>query len=237
MSRGEDERSLGATVGAALRRWLDKARAVTMRSGNPDPTAIYGLQSQWDSEVDTILSEIGRIGISAWSSATDVPPVSRHAFIVSYLADVQNLLVRIPDEVANLVFAEITDGTNAGESRDQIAARVDKVLSFTGSERWPNRAKVIAQTEVNRAYGAGIMAAGIEQARVTGRQLTKRWDTKDDNRVRSPHQQVDGQTVPVWYPFYVDGVPMMFPGDPSAPPELVINCRCQLHIGNEVTHG
>jgi Phage Mu protein F like protein len=237
MSRGEDERSLGATVGAALRRWLDKARAVTMRSGNPDPTAIYGLQSQWDSEVDTILSEIGRIGISAWSSATDVPPVSRHAFIVSYLADVQNLLVRIPDEVANLVFAEITDGTNAGESRDQIAARVDKVLSFTGSERWPNRAKVIAQTEVNRAYGAGTMAAGIEQARVTGRQLTKRWDTKDDNRVRSPHQQVDGQTVPVWYPFYVDGVPMMFPGDPSAPPELVINCRCQLHIGNEVTHG
>jgi F like protein len=237
MSRSEDERSLGATVGAALRRWLDKARAVTMRSGNPDPTAIYGLQSQWDSEVDTILSEIGRIGVSAWSSATDVPPVSRHAFVVSYLADVQNLLVRIPDEVANLVFAEIADGTNAGESRDQIAARVDKVLSFTGSERWPNRAKVIAQTEVNRAYGAGTMAAGIEQARVTGRQLTKRWDTKDDSRVRSPHQQVDGQTVPVWYPFYVDGVPMMFPGDPSAPPELVINCRCQLHIGNEVTHG
>jgi len=237
MSRGEDERSLGATVSAALRRWLDKARSAVMRSGTPDPTAIYGLQSDWNSEVDTILSEIGRIGVGAWSSATDVPPVSRHAFVVSYLADVQNLLVRVPDEVANLVFAEITDGTNAGESRDQIATRIDKVLSYTGSERWPNRAKVIAQTEVNRAYGAATMAAGIEQARVTGRQLTKRWDTKDDNRVRSPHQEVDGVTVPVWYPFYVDGVPMMFPGDPSAPPHLVINCRCELHIGNEVTRG
>jgi hypothetical protein len=237
MSRGEDERSLGATVSAALRRWLDLAKRAVAGPTGPDATRIYSLQPEWNSEVDTILTEIGRIGISAWSSATNVPPVSRHAFIVSYLADVQNLLVRIPDEVANLVFAEIADGTNAGETRDQIAARIDKVLSYTDSERWPNRAKVIAQTEVNRAYGAGTMAAGIEQARVTGRQLTKRWDTKDDNRVRSPHREVDGVTVPVWYPFYVNGVPMMFPGDPSAPPELVINCRCELHIGNEVTRG
>ena len=237
MNRSEDERSLGAVVGGALRRWLGKARSAVMGTGQPDPTRIYGLQPAWNSEVDTILSEIGRIGISAWSSATDVPPVSRHAFVVSYLADVANLLVRIPDEVANLVFAEIADGTNAGETRDQIAARVDKVLSYTGSQRWPNRAKVIAQTEVNRAYGAGTMAAGVEQARVTGRQLTKRWDTKDDDRVRSPHRQVDGVTVPVWASFYVDGVPMMFPGDPSAPPELVINCRCELHIGNEVSRG
>lgn len=236
MSRSDDERSLGAIVAGALRRLLDSARRVVMASSTPDPSAIYGLQPQWNSDVDTILSEIGRIGLRAWSSVTDAPPVSRHAFVQAYLADVQNLLVRIPDEVANLVFAEISEGSNAGESRDQIAARVDKVLSYTGSERWPNRAKVIAQTEVNRAYGAGTMAAGVEQARVTGKMLTKRWDTKDDNRVRSPHREVDGKVVPVWYPFYVDGVPMQFPGDPSAPPHLVINCRCQLHIGDEA-HG
>ena len=237
MNRSEDERSLGATVAASLKRFLDSARRAVMGAGTPDPTQIYGLQPQWNRDVDTILTEIGRIGLAAWSSATDVPPVSRHAFIQAYLADVQSLLVRIPDEVANLVFAEISEGTNQGETRQQIAARVDKVLSWTGSERWPNRAKVIAQTEVTRAYGAGTMAAGIEQARVTGRQLTKRWDTKDDNRVRSPHQAVDGQTIPVWQPFYVEDVPMMFPGDPSAPPELVINCRCELHIGNEVARG
>lgn len=235
MSRSEDERSLGATIGATLRRLLDSARKLVSRSSPPDPTQIYSLQPQWNDSVDTILTEIGKIGIKAWSSASDVPPVSRHAFIQAYLADVQNLLVRIPNEVADLVFAEISEGANAGESRDQIAARVDKVLDYTASERWPNRAKVIAQTEVNRAYGAGTMAAGLEQARVTGRQLTKRWDTKDDNRVRSPHQEVDGKTVPVWAPFYVDGVPMQFPGDPSAPPELVINCRCRLHIGD--SHG
>jgi uncharacterized protein with gpF-like domain len=203
-----------------------------MGSGQPQPDHIYGLQPEWDGEVDTILTEIGKIGLAAWSEATDVPPVSRHAFIQAYLADVRSLLVRIPDEVANLVFAEISEGTNAGETRDQIAERVDKVLSYTGSERWPNRARVIAQTETNRAYGAGTYAAGLEQSRVTGRQLFKRWDSRHDDRVRGDHRDADGQTVPIWSPFMVGGFPMQFPGDPSAPADEVINCRCRMVVTN-----
>lgn len=233
MGRSEDESQLREVVAGRLQNWLGRARAAVMKPFQPDPTQIYGLQSAWDSDVDTILTKIGEIGLHAWNSATNVPPVSRHAFVQAYLADVKSLLVRIPDEVANLVFAEISEGTNAGEDKESIAKRVDKVLSYTGSERWPNRARVIAQTETTRAYGAGTQAAGIEQSRVTGRMLTKRWDTKDDNRVRSPHQEVDGKTVPMWQPFYVGGFPMQFPGDPSAPADLVINCRCELHIGDE----
>jgi hypothetical protein len=230
MSRSEDESRLEGTIARLLRSFMDRAKAIVSGSPGLDPTGIYALQPDWNDSVDTILTEIGKVGINAWSSATDVPPVSRHAFVVTYLADVQNLLVRIPDEVANLVFAEITDGTNAGESKEQIAARVNKVLSYTESERWPNRAKVIAQTEVNRAYGAGTMAAGIEQARVTGRQLGKTWLAHDDERTRIGHRDVDGVTVPVWYPFYVAGEPLQFPGDPSGSPSNVINCRCSLRI-------
>jgi uncharacterized protein with gpF-like domain len=199
----------------------------------PDPTAIYQLQDEWNTEVDTILTIIGQISLAAWSQATDVPPVSRHAFLVSYLADVRNLLVRIPDEVADLVFAEITDAVNAGASTEEVAQRVDNALLYTGSERWPNRATVIAITETTRAYGAGTMAAGMEQSRVTGRVLNKTWRTEQDERVRVAHRVVDGQTVAVTMPFYVDGWPLMFPGDPSAPADLVIGCRCDLLIVNE----
>ena len=238
MSRSEDEKTLTGVVAGALRRWLARARAAVMAPWNqhklqPDPTAIYSTQSQWSDEVDTILSTIGRIGMNAWSQATNVPPVSRHAFVMSQLAETQNFLVRIPDEVYNLVFAEMTDGVNAGESKDQIAQRVDRVLSFTGSERWPNRAQVIAQTETTRAYGAGTLAAGLEQSKVTGRLLRKRWDTERDQRVRSSHRAVDGQVRDLGMPFYVDGFPLMFPGDPIGPPESVINCRCDLTILNE----
>jgi len=234
-TRDQDETKLGAVVATALQRWLNRARDAVMapfrqHGIQPDPTAIYRTQPLWNSEVDTILTTIGQIALGAWSQATNVPPVSRHAFVVAYLADVRNLLVRIPDETANLIFAEINDGVNAGESLDQLAARVDRVLSYTGSERWPGRARTIAVTEVTRAYGAATMAAGVEQSRVTGRQLNKTWRTSHDERVRMGHREADGQTVPVFMPFQVEGEALQFPGDPSGSAANVIGCRCDLVI-------
>lgn len=238
MTRENDESRLTGVVGAALHRWLDRVRGRVLEGWRryrlqPDPNALYQEQGAWNSEVDTILTRVGQIAMGAWSEAVDVPPVSRHAFVMSQLAQTQNFLVRIPDEVYNLVFAEITDGVNAGEDVDQVAHRVDRVLSYTGSERWPSRARTIAQTEVTRAYGAGALAGGMEQSRVTGRLLRKRWDTERDERVRISHRQVDGEVRDLGMPFYVDGVPLMFPGDPMGPPETVINCRCDLVIVNE----
>lgn len=237
-SRDENENRLTSVVGASLRRWLTRAREAVMSPWRqyqmmPDPSGVYQVQPEWNDEVTIIASEVGRIAMDAWNRATDVPPVSRHAFVMASLAQTENFLVRIPDEVYNLVFAEITDGVNAGENVEQIAGRVDRVLTYTGSQRWPARARTIAQTETTRAYGAATVAAGVEQSRVTGRVLRKRWDTRDDNRVRNPHREVDGTVLDVFMPFYVEGFPMMFPGDPSAPPELVINCRCDLVILNE----
>jgi len=238
MTRSDDESRLEGVVAGALRRWLAKARAKVMapfqqHGLQPDPTAIYSTQGDWNDEVDTILTMIGQISLHAWSEASDVPPVSRHSFVMAQLAETQNMLVRIPDEVYNLIFAEITDGVNGGQTKEQIAERVDRVLSWTGSERWPNRAHVIAQTETTRAYGAGTLAAGLEQSRVTGRLLRKVWDTEKDKKVREAHRDVDGQVRDLGMPFYVDGFPMQMPGDAIAPPELVINCRCDLRIMDE----
>lgn len=238
MGRRGDENRLTGVVGAALNRWLGRARDKVMEPWRrfrlqPDPSGIYQEQSAWDTEVDAIMTVIGQISRNAWSEAVNVPPVSRHAFVMAQLAQTQNFLVRIPDEVYELVFAELTDGVNSGESLDQLAQRVDRVLSYTGSERWPNRARVIAQTETTRAYGAGVLAGGMEQSRLTGRLLRKRWDTEHDTRVRTSHREVDGDVLDLGMPFYVDGIPLMFPGDPMGPPGTVINCRCDLTIVNE----
>lgn len=237
-SRERDEGHLASVVGAALRRWFGQVGPKVMAPWRryrmqPDPSGVFQAQGTWDSEVETIMTEIGKIAMGAWSEATDVPPVSRHAFLMSQLAQTQNFLARIPDEVYDLIFAEITDAVNGGANNEQVAGRVDQVLEYSGSERWPARARTIAQTEVTRAYGAGTLAAGIEQSRVTGRMLQKRWDSERDSRVRVSHRDVDGQVRDLAMPFYVDGFPLMFPGDPIGPPETVINCRCDLVIMNE----
>lgn len=238
MSRRDDEDRLTRVVGRSLGSWLDRVRKKVLEPWRryklqPDPNGIFQEQAGWDAEVALIMGEIGQIARGAWSEAVDVPPVSRHAFVVSQLAQTENFLVRIPDEVYNLVFAEITEGVNSGETVDQVAGRVDRVLTYTGSERWPSRARTIAQTEVTRAYGAGALGGGMEQSRATGRLLRKRWDTEHDERVRTSHRAVNGEIRDLGMPFYVDGVPLMFPGDPMGPPETVINCRCDLVILNE----
>ena len=238
MPREQDEQRLYRVVSAALTRWLSSAKDMVMGpfrrfQMSPDPSQIFATEPLWDSEVDSIMTVLGQIAMGAWAEATDVPPVSRHAFVMSQLAQTQNLLVRIPDEVYNLVFAEITDGVNAGETVEQVAGRVQRVLTFSASERWPNRARTIATTEVTRAYGAGTLAAGMEQSRLTGRMLQKRWDSEHDRRVRASHREVDGAVMDLAAPFYVGGYPLLFPGDPMGPADEVVNCRCDLAIVNE----
>jgi hypothetical protein len=235
-NRDADENRVFGVVKSALDRFINAARTKVMApfrgwKGMPDPSGVFQAQSEWNT--DTILTTLGQIAMSAWSEASDVPPVSRHSFVVAQLAQTQNFLVRIPDEVYNLVFGEIVDGVNAGGSTDDIARMVDAVLETTGSERWANRARVIAITEVTRAYGAGTTAAGLEQSRVTGRLLQKRWRSSHDSRVRSTHVAVDGVTIPLYQPFNVGGYPMLFPGDPMGPADEVVGCRCDLVIVNE----
>ncbi len=152
MSRDQDEGELETLAASGLKRWLGKARDAVMAPWRrykmaPDPTGVFQVAPDWKAEVDTILTKIGQISMGAWSEATDVPPVSRHAFVVSTLAQTENLLTNIPDEVYNLVFAELTDGVNAGESLPKLAERVEAVLSWSGSPNWPGRARLIAVTE------------------------------------------------------------------------------------------
>jgi hypothetical protein len=194
----------------------------------PDPSGVYTVP--WDPEAETILSEIGKISFRAWSQATDVPVVSRHAFVVSQLAQTRNFLVRIPEEAYNLVFAAALDAVNGGGDQAAIAEAVQRVLDWTGSEYWPNRAHVIAMTETTRAYGAGTLAAGMEQSRVTGKLLAKTWKTEEDQRVRVTHRRVNDMTIPLTAMFPVGADLMLYPCDPLASVDEVAGCRCDLVI-------
>lgn len=148
--------------------------------------------------------------------------------MVRYLAEVRNRLVRVPDEVYDLVAAEITQGANLGESIPKLAARVDNVLSTTGSERWPNRATVIARTETIGALNAGRSDAFSAVAEEMDESMEKMWLATEDTRTRRTHREADGQRVPVGSRFSVGMFELAFPGDPTGPPQEVIQCRCTM---------
>lgn len=88
------------------------------------------------------------------------------------------------------------------------------------------RGRRIATVLAKAANGAAFVAAAEEdpQAKVT-------WITMLDDAVRDTHVPMHGITVAAGTPFTVGGYPLLYPGEPVGPPEIWMNCRCTLAVG------
>lgn len=213
-----------------LTRWLGSAREAVMAPWRrfraaPNPEAIYATVPAWQADVDRILAALTPALREGWAAAHlpgDYDP--QDPYIQANLALTRNLLVRIPDEVHAMVVAAILEGSNNAESTEQIARRVDDILTFTGSENWNHRAQVIAQTETNRHFNGSMLAHGLLREKAGEAGLSKRWDTVMDGKERKAHELANDDVQPLGQPFIVDGEALLFPGDPTGSPSNVINC-------------
>lgn len=117
---------------------------------------------------------------------------------------------------------EILSGIMQGENLKQITDRVAPYVD--GNRKAAVRA---ARTSVTSAQNGGRQYA-YEEAAKLGIDVQKRWIATKDGHTREAHGLADGQVVAYDKPFVVGGYKMMFPGDTSAPGELVWNCRCTM---------
>lgn len=227
------ERSIRNAVWAGLSGWLVRLSRRVLRSGRPpDTDAVWAMAPAWRETVDGIIEAAILPAMKRAYRVTtgDDGEIASRPRLARYLAEVRNRLVRVPDETFDLIAGEVSEGVNLGEGIPQLANRVDEKLSLTDSERWRNRAVAIARTE---SIGA-LNAARLESFRAMAENepdvvFEKTWlATTGDGRTRPAHAAADGQRVGLNDPFIVGGFPMMFPGDPSAPADLCINCRCTM---------
>ena len=224
------EREIRAAVWAALSDWLVQLHRRVVRDDRmPDLDAVWARVPMWREAVDLILNgEIWKaVGAAFKRLLGDDFEWDTRAFIVRYLAEVRNRLVRIPEEVYDLIAGAVSQGVNLGEGIPELSRRVDDLLSTTQSERWPNRAVVIARTEAIGAMNAGRAEAfAVIAEQQPDLEFERMWLATDDRRTRETHDLADGQRVPVGQPFIVGGFPLMFPGDPTGPAQEIIQCRC-----------
>lgn len=157
----ETEEDIRSAVWAALQGWLVSVARRVLRNERPDPDAVFALVPAWREVVHAIVrgQVLKAVGLAFVRMFGPGYSYDQRAFITAYLAEVENRLVRVADEVYDLVASEMAVGVNLGEGVDKLAARVDSVLSTTGSERWPNRAVVVARTEAIGAMNAGRFEA------------------------------------------------------------------------------
>lgn len=117
----------------------------------------------------------------------------------------------------------ITQSIIHGEDISQAAKRIAKeTASMNGSAMVR-----YARTAMTSAQNAGRME-GLHRAQAMGIKCKKRWLATLDSRTRDAHADLDGQVVDVDEPFQSELGPIMYPGDPSAAPGNVYNCRCTL---------
>lgn len=151
-----------------------------------------------------------------------MPPITviHDTTAIDILSQASNRMRGIGDDLWLNIRQALVDGLAQGESIPELAARVRGATAVTEP-----RARTVARTETIGASNGAAMA----QARSAGIPMSKTWLATPDLRTRPAHIAADGQTVPLDEPFQVGEpvpYPLDFPGDPTGPPELTINCRC-----------
>lgn len=117
----------------------------------------------------------------------------------------------------------VIQGILQGESLDEIALRIVRITS----EKSLSDMRRNARTAYTGAQNAGRLE-GMRQAKRLGIKVKKKWLSFLDDSTRYSHQELDGQVQEVDDPFDSPLGPIMYPGDVSAAPGNVWNCRCRV---------
>lgn len=165
-----------------------------------------------------VRGQLGQLGATVPEGSDEMGSLASVTSILQARAN------RMAQSVSQTTFdniqGQLTQGVAKGETLGQLTNRVRGV--FADASR--SRAQTIARTESIGALNeaAQTYATNLPQGIVGSHE----WLAHHDDRTRATHRLADRQRRPISLPFHVGTSLMMFPGDPAAPADEVINCRC-----------
>lgn len=122
-------------------------------------------------------------------------------------------------KLKNAVRREVSIGFASGESYQQVAGRLSRTMGVDY-----NKTIRIARTEGGRVANASRYDASV-QAKKSGADIVKQWDSTLDNRTRTAHRELDGQVRELEDYFEAEGQKAKHPHGFGVP-WMDINCRC-----------
>lgn len=237
------ENLFSLVVLVAIASFLDRVRTAVMapwkRFGRlPDPSPILNEDQFWTARVDSLMDDLVKAARVGWNVTesqlnSSIPFDRTDPILLDQLAATRNLLVNVNNELYRKIVKDIASGIDQGWSNARIAERIESLLDANGAENWPNRADVIARTEVRRFTSAGQISAALRFQASRNVRMVKEWVDRHDDRVRSAHRDVDGQVRELADLFDVGRSRLLYPGDPRGAASDVVNERCRLKIRRE----
>ena len=212
------------------RRWEEKLRQITQTYVNADAKA-REMVGEEDRDVfafaanETAREIEGHMTTGASFDIYDTRTVDR------LIAEDPEMLPEWKiDEEKDYIWNEqrvrnaITQGIIQGDSVQRIGERLTSELAASNA----GKMQMFARTAITGAHNAGRVER-MQEAEQMGITVLKKWLAVHDSRTREAHAYLDGQTRKPDEDFIdEDGNHIAFPGDPSAKPGLVYNCRCTL---------
>lgn len=128
-------------------------------------------------------------------------------------------------DIRKMMKQELKDGV----TYQAMARQFDHIL--TGDEKRMNRTMWNA---LHKMVESGKHEAAVD-ANIGGIVMTKTWHTVGDDRVRTVHQSLNGETLQIEEYFTVFGHHALMPKGFIGVTELNINCRCKLSYDIEKT--
>lgn len=177
------------------------------------------------------LDLVGRIGPAGHRTGGYIGLTESQAeWVLNYESELrEGSLAALDRELRDRRFDGIV--RRAAESGEPISDDdVKKMTTAYKNRALRYRGEAIGRTEamasLHAAQDEAIVQAVVKGA-ITEKQTSFVWRTARDKRVRDSHRAMDGQVAKFGQPFTTgNGAKLMHPGDPSGPPEEVINCRC-----------
>lgn len=198
---------------------------------------IQGLRESQEELVRSILRQAALEGASARATARSISgsiglTARQWEAVSSYRALLENgsksaLRRKLRDARFD---REIRSAISAG--RTLSASAINRMVDRYTDRLRAFRANSIAELEGLRATHQGTSALFdqvVGDGLIRSGQILRTWKTREDSDVRDSHASMEGSTAAHGVPFVSGrGNLLLFPGDPSAPVEDTIHCRCVL---------
>jgi len=176
-----------------------------------------GANAAWQAGIDLVDAPLnaGGINLAGRVQAVNVQQLEAiKSFMVDRVSDINIVAAQKIKEQLGLVVVGVNDPYKA-------RAAIAKHLEGNAA----SRARTIVNTELGRLYSTANQER-MTQAQKAVPGLKKKWRRSNRKDPRASHAAAHGQIQPVDQPFNIGGILMMFPHDPTAPLDEVINCGC-----------
>lgn len=181
---------------------------------------------QMDEDIRPVIMGIVNeaLEMSQTNTAEEIDPEQVKEYVDQQVARAQKANETTMEEVSAAILTALAMGS--GSNGEDGHALLKAALIAIFAHLLKKRRRAIAEHESQSAFNAGVWLAGNRM----GGKARKTWITRRDSRVRKEHSFLDGKTVDLSDGFVVGAELLRFPGDPLAPPNLTIGCRCRLKL-------